>query len=291
MWWNRWDGDLVRDLDADRRIMPYIMRGRNESIALFESTVDVTRTEEFLWEFNRQHPGAHATPFHVVVWALGKVFQEYPHLDRFVAGGRIYQRRETTFSFAAKQAMEESAPLVTVKRRIDPDASFAELVTALHDEVDGARSPATTSLDRELDLLLRLPGSLLRLAVGIVRLADRLGVLPRSFVDPDPMFASAWLANLGSLHMDPVFHHLYEYGNAAVFCTIGRIVEEPVVRDGTVAVGRVMHLRFSYDERIDDGMYAGHAAERLRQLIEDPAAHGCSAAAAGAAPVAPAAVA
>jgi hypothetical protein len=272
MWWNRWDGDLVPDLDADRRIMPYVMRGRNESIALFETVVDVSRTEAFLAAFNESHPEMHATLFHVVMWGLGKVFDAYPHLNRFVAGGRIYQRRTVDFSFAAKQAMVESAPLVTVKRRMQPAEPFADFVAAIRREVDGARSPAKTSLDRELDLLLRLPGSLLRAAVALVRLGDRLGLLPRAFVEPDPMFASAWLANLGSLKMDAVFHHLYEYGNAAVFCTVGQVVEEPVVRDGKVVVGRVAHLRFSYDERIDDGMYAGHAARLLKELVEDPAA-------------------
>ena len=30
-WWNRPDGDLVKDLPFNRRVMPYIMKGRNES--------------------------------------------------------------------------------------------------------------------------------------------------------------------------------------------------------------------------------------------------------------------
>ncbi|HKH87564.1 MAG TPA: hypothetical protein VKA05_02020, partial [Acidimicrobiales bacterium] len=47
------------------------------------------------------------------------------------------------------------------------------------------------------------------------------------------------------------------------------------VRHGKVAVGRVAHLRCSYDERIDDGMYAGSAAKLLKRLVEDPLANGC----------------
>ena len=275
MWWNRCDGDVVRDLDPDRRIMPYLMRGRNESITLFESALDVTRTESFLDAFNRRHPDTHATLFHVVMWALGRTLDEYRHLNRFVAGGRIYQRRGIWISFAAKQELVEDAPLVTVKKRVDPDQPFPELVADVHREVDAARSPVRTSVDRELDVLLRLPGSGLRAAVALVRFADRFGVLPRTFIEPDPMFASAWVANLGSLRMDPVFHHLYEYGSASVFCTIGQTTEEPVVRNGKVVPGRVARLRFSYDERIDDGMYAGHAERMMRRLVEDPEENGC----------------
>jgi len=275
MWWNRCDGDLVRGLDPGRRIMPYIMRGRNESIAFFESAVDVTRTEEFLDECNRGRTDDRATLFHVVLWALARTLDEFPHLNRFVAGGRMYQRRGIWISFAAKQELVEDAPLVTVKKAFDPNQPFPELVDDVHREVDAARSPARTSVDKELSILLRLPGSGLRAAVATVRVADRLGLLPRAFIDPDPMFTSVWVANLGSLKMDPVFHHLYEYGNAGAFCTVGQATEEPVVRDGNVVTGRVARLRFSYDERIDDGMYAGHAERLLRRLVEDPLANGC----------------
>ena len=275
MWWNRHDGDLVQGLDPDRRIMPYLMRSRNESIAYFESRVDVARTEAFLREFNCQHPGSPATLFHVVLWSLVRTLHQFPHLNRFVAGGRIYARRGIWISFAAKRELVEAAPLVTVKKRFDPDQPFADLVAEVHREVSAARSPATTSVDKELAVLLHLPGFSLRAAVALVRLADRFGLLPRVFIDPDPMFASVWVANLGSLKMDPVFHHLYEYGNTAVFCTIGQITEEPVVRDSKVVPRRIARLRFSYDERIDDGMYAGHAERLMRGLIEDPVGNGC----------------
>jgi hypothetical protein len=254
--------------------MPYIMRGRNESMALFEAAVDVERTERFLDECARREPALEATVFHVALWALARTLDRYPRLNRFVAGGRLYQRHGIWISFAAKAHMDEEAPLVTVKRRYDPGQAFPDLVRAVRAEVERARA-GPGEVDREVELLLRLPGSGLRAAVALVRLADRLGMLPRGFIEPDPMFSSAWVANLGSLAMPPVFHHLYEYGNAAVFCTIGAVTEQPVVRHGSVVAARVLPLRVSYDERIDDGMYAGHAARLLQQLVEDPAGHGC----------------
>jgi len=275
MWWKRCDGELVRVDDADRRIMPYLMRGRNESITYLDLVSDVSATERFLEDFSRENPGIHATLFHVVMWALGRTLAERPHLNRFVSGGRHYDRKGIFISFAAKQQMSDDAPLVVVKHRVDPDQPFYELVPALNTEIAQARSPGVTTVDRELAVLLHLPGSALRLVLALERLLDRLGMLPASFVDPDPMFTSAWVANLGSLKMESVFHHLYEYGNAGLFCTIGRLEEEPAVHDGQVVAARVAHLRCSYDERIDDGMYAGAAASLLKAMVEDPLAHGC----------------
>jgi len=48
----RWrpDGDFVRNLPRTRRIMPFIMRARNESIVFSEEQVDTTRTLRLLQE-------------------------------------------------------------------------------------------------------------------------------------------------------------------------------------------------------------------------------------------------
>ena len=276
MWWNRCDGTLVEDVPPYRQIMPYLMRGRNESAAYFDTVVDVTRTEAFLADHNRLHPEHRATVFHVVLWGLAKVLDESPRLNRFVAGGRLYQRDGIWISFAAKKALADGAPLEVVKRRFDPAEPFPDLVADIQARVAGARSDASTPTDRELATLLHLPGVGLRALLAVERAADALGLLPRFFVEGDPMFTSVFVANLGSLGMDAAFHHLYEYGNAGVFCTVGRIVEEPVVREGVVTPARVVHLRFTYDERIDDGMYAGAAVRRLQHLVEDPAAGGCT---------------
>ncbi|HKH88223.1 MAG TPA: hypothetical protein VKA05_05335, partial [Acidimicrobiales bacterium] len=199
MWWKRCDGDLVHSADADRRIMPYLMRGRNESITYLDLVVDQSACDDMLTEFRRLNPGVHATLFHVVMWALGKTIEDRPHLNRFVAGGRHYDRKGIFISFAAKQEMNEDAPLVVVKHRVDPSQPFYALVADLNAEIEQARSPGMTTVDRELSVLLRLPGSGLRAVLALERLADRLGLLPPSFVDPDPMFTSAWVANLGSL--------------------------------------------------------------------------------------------
>jgi hypothetical protein len=48
-----------------------------------------------------------------------------------------------------------------------------------------------------------------------------------------------------------------------------------MVRSGKVVPGRVARLRFSYDERVDDSMYAGHAERLMRCLVEDPEESGC----------------
>ena len=124
--------------------------------------------------------------------------------------------------------------------------------------------------DRELDIFLHLPPSLRRGVVKVAAAGNALNLLPRSFVEGDPFFASAFLTNLGSVGLDAAFHHLYEYGTIPIFCALGNIHVAPVVEDDQVVVGRVVSIKFSYDERTEDGFYAGRALEDFRRIVEAP---------------------
>lgn len=44
------------------------------------------------------------------------------------------------------------------------------------------------------------------------------------------MYASVFFANLGSLGLDAVYHHMYEWGNAPFFIVVGKRKKEPANR-------------------------------------------------------------
>ena len=112
------------------------------------------------------------------------------------------------------------------------------------------RSGAEAPTDRELSIFLHLPPVLRRGVVTLAGLAHDLNLLPRGFIEGDPFFASAFATNLGSVGIDAVYHHLYDYGTIAVFCALGLVHDDVVARDGEPTVTRVATLRFSYDERV-----------------------------------------
>ena len=69
------------------------------------------------------------------------------------------------------------------------------------------------------------------------RLLDSLDLLPASLIDGDPLYANIFLANMGSIGMPAVWHHLYEYGTIPLFGAVGRVHKAPrVLADGTLAV-------------------------------------------------------
>ena len=157
--------------------------------------------------------------------------------------------------------MSDDAPLATVKRASSTARSFdAAGGAALGGDVGEARSPTSRrTIDKELSVLLRLPGFLLAFLIALLERLYAWGLAPRSLVDTDPMYASAFVANLGSIKIDAAYHHLYEHGNCPLFVTIGQIA------DGHVT------LRYSFDERVEDGLYCAGALKLLAERIEDPA--------------------
>jgi len=124
----------------------------------------------------------------------------------------------------------------------------------------------------ELAFFLRLPMFLLSPGVRFLMWLDSVNLLPFAFFRDDPLYASVFIANLGSIRLDAAFHHNYEWGNIPIFVTIGQTKDVPFVRpDGTVGVRKELLLRWTLDERIEDGLYCAKALELVRARLENPA--------------------
>ena len=138
--------------------------------------------------------------------------------------------------------------------------------------LDEGRSGRESASDKEVHAILRLPGPLRRAVVRVGRWLDAAGLLPQAMIDNDPLYASAFVANLGSVGLDAAYHHLFEHGTTPVFVTMGRVHRAPYVRDdGSVASREIFALKYTFDERTEDGFYAARALARLKVLLEDPA--------------------
>ncbi|MDP1915349.1 MAG: hypothetical protein Q8L14_03820 [Myxococcales bacterium] len=270
MLFTRHDGTKCTDIAPTRAIMPFIMPTRSESAVYFEQWIDLTKTLAFLETWNAANPERKATTFHVFLWAATYSIDQRPRLNRFVIGSRIWQRHGIHLSYAAKKRLEDGAPLVVLKRKFDPSHSFAQLVDFVYADVKEGRSDKKNHVDKELNIFLRIPAPILRIGVGLVRWLDAWNLLPRSFIDPDPLYCSMFVANLGSVKLDSAYHHLYEYGNCPFFAALGR-TQTIVTPDGPK---QMCSIKYSFDERVEDGLYCAKGLELLKQRMEDPAGGG-----------------
>ncbi len=265
----RHDGDLIRGVPAIRRIMPYLMRTRTESLVLHEAVYDMPAARTWLRAYNRSHT-AHATLFDLFIYACGQALHARPELNRFVSGGRLYQRRGVQISFVVKREMKDAGVGTTVKVDLLRAEPFQAFVTRLAHAIDEARS-RDRAVDKETALIVLLPGVLVRALVALARGLDAWNLYPRFMTANDPMYASVFLANLGSAGISDAYHHLYEYGTVSIFGAISAVRRMPVVDGDRVVAREGLAVRWTFDERIHDAYYAARSLAIVQRILEDPA--------------------
>lgn len=273
----RADATRCRKLPLTRAILPFLNRSRAESVVYFEQEIDVTDTFNLIEELRAKHK-VHVTFLHLLLMASANVIGQRPRLNRFVAGRRLWQRKGIWLTFSAKREKSDSGAVVAVKRKVEPNLSLGQMIALTKSAVADERSGKPTYVDKELGLFLAFPVFVVDIAVRLLRALDHGGWLPRSFIDNDPLFSSMFIANLGSIGLDSGFHHLFEYGNITTFCAAGEakwVLRPDLDSDDESAVRRrrVVTLRYTFDERVEDGLYAAKSLELLRAALEAPQDH------------------
>jgi hypothetical protein len=274
---SRSDGTLIKPLHPYRKMMLYIMPAKYESLVLFDELVLAEPLLDYVAQAKERHP---IDITHCVVGAVAHGMHENPSMNRFEKGRRLYQRKKVWLTFSMKRKrLNRTAKLTAVKKEAPPGESFYALCTRINESIQVERSDAVTYTDKELGILTAIPRPVLELGVKLLKALDYFNLLPADFIENDAMFTSIFIANLGSVHMAAGYHHLYEWGTCPLFLMVGSIEERAVAVDGEIQVRKVLPLRFTYDERIEDGHNAGYGIQTVKRVLENPFEYlGCLAA-------------
>lgn len=269
---SRPDGTLVR-IPTFRRMLLAVSPQKKDAVVYFDAAVDATKL--LAWLPNaRETLDANVT--HAVVGAANIGLACSPRMNRFVVGQRIYHRGARFVTFSMKRTVlgpggeVQNAKLATPKLEMRDGESFADLCARINGSVSEQRSGKETATDKEYKLFDMLPRPVLSMAAKLLPLLDHYNLLPAFFIHDEALYTSMFVANLGSLQMGPGFHHLYEFGNCPIFLMVGKLEERVVAVDGVPEVRTILPLRYTYDERIEDGMNAKFGMEAMVRVLEDP---------------------
>ncbi|MBW1843648.1 MAG: hypothetical protein JRE38_01840 [Deltaproteobacteria bacterium] len=265
MFGKRPDATLVRDLSAMRRFMPYVSPRRNDSVFYMNQEIRADAAFEFMEKANKERPrNRPITLFHLYLRAVSIAMLRRPGVNRFVKAGRLWQRDGVWITFSAKKKLIDGAPMITIKRCFHPESeTLGEMTDATYEQLSLGRKGKKTTSEKEMDWLLRLPHPLPRIPLAIARFADHFGLLPRKIIDADPLYSSVFIANLGSINYPAGFHHLWEYGTTSIFAVMGEVEQD-------ATGGRKFTAAYTYDERIEDGLYSQYSLGMVRDWIANP---------------------
>lgn len=271
----RYDG-MRADVPVFRNVEPHVMKTRNESVGLFNAQFDLTKTLPFIEEYNKKNnldKRQRLTFFQVFLCAMTRTFLYHPHLNRFIHAKRYWQRNRLIFSFVVKKQLKTYAKETFAKIDFDPLSTIEDIRVKYHNYINRSRSDKGNETEVEIDFFGSLPRWVLMIAMKLVKFLDFYGKLPpKMMIEPDPMYASVILANLGSVGIQgQVIHHIFEWGNASWFICVNKIHKEVVAtEEGEIKVIDVVDIGVTLDERISEGMYYMQGLKSIKKFVENP---------------------
>lgn len=265
----RFDGKLVQNADPLVSIMPYLFKGRNESVVYYRKTISLSNIENFIK--TRKKEGIRYTQFAIIIASLMHTCYKRPNLNRFIAGSRTYQRDVFDIQYTAKQKMTDDANESLAKLVLSKDDTLADVQRKLFEANTIIKSCTLKEDDKFIRFMIKLPRFVLKFISFILYKLDYYSALPKSLADLIPFFSSVFISNLASIGAEAAYHHLYEFGTTSIFVTMGRAYERTVVgKDNRAVTEKVFDLAFTVDERICDGFYLINSLRILEKILAFP---------------------
>ncbi len=265
------EGRRLKSIDPMNAVSVYIMPTRVGASNQFRESLDIELTEKYIRE-KRQEGHKGLGMMHVILAAYVRTVSQYPSINRFIRGQRVYARNSIDMCLTIKKQMKLHAPETVVKIPATPADTMIDVYKNITDLInDNKKEETENDMDFMVKLMAYIPGLFLKFAVWCLKTMDYFGILPKSLIKLSPFHGSMFLTNMGSLGINPIFHHLYNFGNLPLFCAMGKKKNEYQLNaDGTVKKMRIMDMTVVCDERICDGHYYASAFKSWKKYIENP---------------------
>lgn len=269
---DRNDGRRLRKLSPIFAVSPYLMKTRNTSHNMIADHIEITAVEKYIRE-KREAGMKNFGLLHVLLSAYVRTCAQYPALNRFVSGQKIFTRdREIEVNMTIKKEMTADSPDTVIKVAFDPADTPEKVYEKFNIKVQEVKdAPLDSGFDKLAGVFNLIPGLLLKFLVFLLETMDYFGLLPRFLTRLSPFHGSLYVTSMGSLGIPPIYHHLYDFGNVPVFCALGRKRKAyEIRRDGRVVLRKYVDCNYVTDERIVDGFYFAACMKQIHTLMSDP---------------------
>ena len=266
---DRYDGRLVRTAPPMSKLMPYLMKVRADSQNQFEDKIDISNIEKYLAE-KKKEGYTDMGLLHVILAAYVRVVCERPAINRFIAGQKIYHRDKIECLMTIKKDMTLDGLDTCIKVEFDPRDNIYNVYKKFQKAVIEAKNQ-DGDFESVIGKLVKIPGLMLRSAIGILRFMDYFGILPKALHKISPFHGSMIITSMGSLGIPAIYHHLYDFGHLPLFLSYGKMFNKEVTTwDDEKEKHHFVTFRVVTDERICDGFYYASAFKQMMRYLNHP---------------------
>lgn len=269
-WGDRYDGWRVRNVDAVFSVIPYFLRTRMDAQNYFEQRIPIDHIETFIREHKEDIPGL--SIMHVVIASMIRLVSQRPYLNRFIMWNKIFARNYINFSIVIKRSLSDEGEETLIKPYFQPTDTLQDVSRKILEEQNkNQKAGQQNSSDLISKILGYLPDWLMRVVVFTLLWLDKVGLLPRFIEQASPWHCSLFLTNIGSIGVESIYHHLYEFGNCSIFLAMGKKSQRHTVnKAGDVKGYKSILLKYVMDERICDGWYYASSMRMLDRILMNP---------------------
>lgn len=262
----RKDGRRVKNADPMYTVAAYIMNKRYDAMNAIELDIPVEPMHRYLNVKRRE--GYQMSHLGIVLSAYLRTAAEFPLLNRFIVNKRAYARNEFPVGMVVLKPGETDGTMSKMYFKME------DTIFDVHDKIaeyveKNRAAGEVNSTDTIIRTLLKIPG-LVNVGVGIFRLLDKWGLLPKSIIDASPFHTSLVISNLASIRTNHIFHHVYEFGTTSILITMGNMREVAKRVKGEIVFERCIPMGVVMDERICSGSYFAKAFRVFRHYMLNP---------------------
>ena len=243
---------------------------RCDADVFLNTGVDVTNLVKYIDKKKKE--GYKYTYFHAFVLALAKTIYNRPKLNRFIQNRHMYIHTDVVIAFVAKVEFRDNAKELMLQIPISPDETLDSLSNKIREKVDTIRNKKskTKGANSAIDILGKLPNIIRIPLIGLLKLMDQKGMLPKSLQEDDIYFSSAIVTDIGSLKSDSIYHNNTNFGTCSSITAIGEIRDKKVIIDGSEKNIKSCNFGINFDERIADGFYLIKSFKLLEYILNNP---------------------
>jgi len=268
---DRKDGRLIRTLAPYYRITSFMMPTRNDATNFYDDRFEISAAEALVRKLREDgHKGV--SILHIFIAAYIRVVSEYPAINRFISGQRVFARNAITVSMVVKKALASDAGETNFKIDFSPDATLLDVYRRVEDEIAKIKSgEGGNNAEDTASLLIKFPRVILKFIVWMLKFLDYFSILPQSIIDASLFHSSLVISDLGSVGIGKIFHHLYNFGNLPILLAFGKKYSlYELDKEGKPAERRYIDYGVATDERICDGYYYALSFRHLNHYLHKP---------------------
>ena len=163
---DRFEGHRIRTLAPMNYVSPYIMVSRSGASNLIKDRLEITdKIEEYIMKKRGEGLKGFGMMY-IFMAAYIRTVSQYPGINRFISGQKIYARNNVQVVIDIKKKMDLDAQCTTIKIDFSPDATIYDVFEKFTEQFELNRTDDdVSSFDKTARILNYIPGVFLKFTV------------------------------------------------------------------------------------------------------------------------------